>query len=68
MNDDEPHHYIISQHEVSEMGGQPVNHINNSFNHQRPRLMQSTKLFVMDARMLQDVWRFKFDCDWRLFI
>ena len=36
---DELHHYMISQHEVSEVGGQPVNHINNSFNHQRLRLM-----------------------------
>ena len=37
--DDELHHYMISQHEVSKVGGQPVNHINNSFNHQRLRLM-----------------------------
>ena len=37
--DDELHHYMISQHEVSEVGGQPVSHINNSFNHQRLRLM-----------------------------
>ena len=55
---------MISKHEVSEVGGQPVNHINNSFNHQRPWLMESSKLFVIDARMLQDEWRFKFGYDW----
>ena len=37
--DDELHHYMISQHEVSEVVGQPVNHINNSFIHERLRLM-----------------------------
>ena len=42
---------MISHHEVSEVGGQPGNHINNSFNHQRLRLMQSGKLFVMGYRM-----------------
>ena len=27
--DDEPHHYMISQHKIREVGGLPVNHINN---------------------------------------